>query len=88
MRHIDKSSVCTATVITLTGAGGGLASGNCTWNRKGLTASPQRFNYDYNEDELKEIGGRVQKIARDRRLFANLRLHKVNSRRSRKLTVP
>jgi uncharacterized protein YecE (DUF72 family) len=35
-----------------------------TWNRKGLTASSQRFNYDYNEGELKEIGGQVQKIAR------------------------
>jgi uncharacterized protein YecE (DUF72 family) len=32
-----------------------------TWNRKGFTASSQRFNYDYNEEELKEIGGDVQK---------------------------
>ena len=36
-----------------------------TWNRKGLTASSQRFNYDYNQDELREIGGEVQKIARN-----------------------
>jgi uncharacterized protein YecE (DUF72 family) len=35
-----------------------------TWNRKGLTASSQRFDYDYEEEELKEIGGQVQKIAR------------------------
>ena len=36
-----------------------------TWNRKGLTASSQRFNYDYDEDELNEIGGKVQMIARN-----------------------
>ena len=36
-----------------------------TWNRKGLKASSQRFDYDYNEDELKDIGGRVRKIARE-----------------------
>ena len=35
-----------------------------TWNRKGLTASSQRFNYDYNEVELKEIGEQVQTLAR------------------------
>jgi uncharacterized protein YecE (DUF72 family) len=32
--------------------------------RKGLTASSQRFNYDYNQEELKEIGSQVQQIAR------------------------
>ena len=31
---------------------------------KGLTASSQRFNYDYDEGELKEIGGQVQQITR------------------------
>jgi uncharacterized protein YecE (DUF72 family) len=35
-----------------------------TWNRKGLKASSQRFDYDHNEEELTEIGGQVQKIAR------------------------
>jgi uncharacterized protein YecE (DUF72 family) len=34
-----------------------------TWNRKGLNASSQRFDYDYNEDELKEIGSHVKSIA-------------------------
>lgn len=34
-----------------------------TWNRKGLKASSQRFDYDYNEKELKEIGGTVKVIA-------------------------
>jgi uncharacterized protein YecE (DUF72 family) len=36
-----------------------------TWNRKGLKASSQRFDYDYNDDELREIGGQVRKIAVD-----------------------
>jgi uncharacterized protein YecE (DUF72 family) len=30
-----------------------------TWNRKGLTESSQRFNYDYDEAELAEIAGNV-----------------------------
>ena len=47
----------TLTVVRLHGRNHG------TWNRKGLTTSSQRFNYDYNEEELKEIGGEVQKIA-------------------------
>jgi len=35
-----------------------------TWNSNGLTASSQRFDHDYNDEELKEIGGQVQKTAR------------------------
>ena len=35
-----------------------------TWNRKGLKASSQRFDYDYTTDELQTIGGQVQAIAR------------------------
>jgi len=34
-----------------------------TWNRKGLKSSSQRFDYDYNDDELKEIAGEVAEIA-------------------------
>jgi uncharacterized protein YecE (DUF72 family) len=34
-----------------------------TWNRKGLKTSSQRFDYDYNNDELQEIAGEVAKIA-------------------------
>ena len=34
-----------------------------TWNRKGLKTSSQRFDYDYNDDELKEIAGEVAEIA-------------------------
>ena len=34
-----------------------------TWNRKGLDASSQRFNYDYDEAELRDIGGHVKGIA-------------------------
>ena len=34
-----------------------------TWNRKGLTASSQRFDYDYEEGELKEIAASVKALA-------------------------
>ena len=34
-----------------------------TWNRKGLNASSQRFDYDYDSDELESIAGQVQEIA-------------------------
>ena len=34
-----------------------------TWNRKGLTASSQRFNYDYDRDELKEIAVAVEAVS-------------------------
>lgn len=34
-----------------------------TWNRKGLTSSSQRFDYDYGDDELREIGSQVKRIA-------------------------
>jgi uncharacterized protein YecE (DUF72 family) len=36
---------------------------HATWNQKGLKASSQRFDYDYTDDELKEIGGHVQVLA-------------------------
>jgi uncharacterized protein YecE (DUF72 family) len=36
---------------------------HATWNRKGLTASSQRFDYDYREDELEEIAGEVRALA-------------------------
>jgi uncharacterized protein YecE (DUF72 family) len=34
-----------------------------TWNRKWLTAASQRFDYDYRDDELREIAGEVRKLA-------------------------
>ena len=34
-----------------------------TWNRKGLTASSQRFDYDYDDAELAQIGVEVERIA-------------------------
>jgi uncharacterized protein YecE (DUF72 family) len=34
-----------------------------TWNLKGLKASSQRFDYDYNEGELEELAGQVRTIA-------------------------
>jgi uncharacterized protein YecE (DUF72 family) len=34
-----------------------------TWNKKGLVASSQRFDYDYRDDELKEIAGEVLTLA-------------------------
>jgi len=35
-----------------------------TWNRKGLTASSQRFNYDYDENELREVAANVTTLSR------------------------
>jgi uncharacterized protein YecE (DUF72 family) len=35
-----------------------------TWNRKGLTASSQRFDYDYGEAELREVAANVMALAR------------------------
>jgi len=37
------------------------------WNRKGLTASSQRFNYDYGEAELGELGRHVTTLAHNAR---------------------
>jgi uncharacterized protein YecE (DUF72 family) len=34
-----------------------------TWNRKGLTSSAERFNYDYSDEELAELGEKIQAIA-------------------------
>ena len=34
-----------------------------TWNRKGLKASSQRFDYDYSDDELQETAGEVKQLA-------------------------
>jgi hypothetical protein len=31
-----------------------------TWNKKGLTSSAERFNYDYNDDELAELGKKTR----------------------------
>jgi uncharacterized protein YecE (DUF72 family) len=38
---------------------------HATWNRKGLKASSQRFDYDYDDGELREIAGEVRKVARN-----------------------
>jgi uncharacterized protein YecE (DUF72 family) len=34
-----------------------------TWNRRGLKAASDRFNYDYSEKELAEIAGRIDELA-------------------------
>ena len=33
-----------------------------TWNRKGLASSAQRFNYDYDTDELTELSERIRRL--------------------------
>ena len=33
-----------------------------TWNRKGLSSSAERFNYDYNEVELQSLGKMIAAI--------------------------
>ncbi len=34
-----------------------------TWNKKGLTSSAQRFNYDYDDDELAELAKKIETIS-------------------------
>jgi len=34
-----------------------------TWNRKGLTASSQRFNYDYDKNELRDVAANVTALS-------------------------
>ncbi|MGE5170948.1 MAG: DUF72 domain-containing protein [Rudaea sp.] len=34
-----------------------------TWNRKALTSSAQRFNYEYADGELRELAGSIQRLA-------------------------
>ncbi|WP_042271254.1 DUF72 domain-containing protein [Paraburkholderia heleia] len=34
-----------------------------TWNIKGATVASDRFNYDYNDDELSELSGKIREIA-------------------------
>jgi uncharacterized protein YecE (DUF72 family) len=34
-----------------------------TWNRRGLTASSQRFDYDYNDEELQKLASEVTALA-------------------------
>jgi uncharacterized protein YecE (DUF72 family) len=33
------------------------------WNKKGLTSSAQRFNYDYDDDELAELAKKIETIS-------------------------
>jgi uncharacterized protein YecE (DUF72 family) len=35
-----------------------------TWNKKGLTSSAQRFNYDYDEGELTAVAQNVTRLSR------------------------
>lgn len=36
-----------------------------TWNAKGLSASSERFNYDYTEDELQDLAERTRRLAEE-----------------------
>jgi len=36
---------------------------HATWNRKGLKASSQRFDYDYAEDELSDLASDIKEVA-------------------------
>ena len=35
---------------------------HATWNRKGLTSSARRFNYDYSDDELVELSEKIKTV--------------------------
>jgi uncharacterized protein YecE (DUF72 family) len=34
-----------------------------TWEKKGLKASSERFNYDYSDDELQELAARIKALS-------------------------
>jgi uncharacterized protein YecE (DUF72 family) len=36
-----------------------------TWTAKGLSASSERFNYEYGEEELQELAGRTERLAEE-----------------------
>ena len=36
---------------------------HATWNTKGLRTSAERFNYDYNTDELQEMADRIHRLS-------------------------
>ena len=36
---------------------------HATWNKKGLTSSAERFNYDYDRAELEDLAGKINSIA-------------------------
>ena len=36
---------------------------HCTWNRKGLKTSSERFDYDYSDDELRDLAGGISALA-------------------------
>ena len=36
-----------------------------TWNKKGLVASSQRFDYEYGEEELRDVANNVKRISAD-----------------------
>lgn len=36
-----------------------------TWNAKGLAASSERFNYEYRDDELQGLAGRIESLAEE-----------------------
>ena len=38
-----------------------------TWEKKGLTASSERFDYEYQEEELREFVAPVRALAREAR---------------------
>src|SRR5688500_2827826 len=35
-----------------------------TWEKKGLKASSDRFNYDYSDEELQELGDKIKALSR------------------------
>jgi uncharacterized protein YecE (DUF72 family) len=35
-----------------------------TWEKKGLRASSDRFNYDYTDEELEELAGKIKELSK------------------------
>jgi uncharacterized protein YecE (DUF72 family) len=41
---------------------------HATWNKKGLTSSADRFNYDYSNEELSELARMTRELSREANL--------------------
>jgi uncharacterized protein YecE (DUF72 family) len=60
-----------------------------TWNRKGLTSSSQRFDYEYTEDELRQLARDVDNLAsqvRSTHVLCNINYQDQGQRAARSLT--
>jgi uncharacterized protein YecE (DUF72 family) len=60
-----------------------------TWNRKGLKSSAQRFDYEYDDDELRDLAGDIEDLSSNTastHVLCNINYQDQGQRAARKLT--